>query len=167
MIAFLISNLPWFWLAILVLCLIIEGITMSLTTIWAAIAAVPFIFIAKTPIPFRWQLLIFVVITVVLIVFTRPFAVKKLNVGKENSTNVNALEGQEVLVVKKITPFEKGLAKSKNGVEWTAVSEESKEIEEGTICTIQKIEGNTLILKTKDQTYHHTLQENKGITDSV
>ena len=105
MIAFFISNLPWFWLAILVLCLIIEGITMSLTTIWAAIAAVPFIFIAKTPIPFRWQLLIFVVITVVLIVFTRPFAVKKLNVGKENSTNVNALEGQEVLVVKKITPF--------------------------------------------------------------
>lgn len=111
--------------------------------------------------------MIFVVITVVLIVFTRPFAVKKLNVGKENSTNVNALEGQEVLVVKKITPFEKGLAKSKNGVEWTAVSEESKEIEEGTICTIQKIEGNTLILKTKDQTYHHALQENKGITDSV
>lgn len=150
MIAFFISNLPWFWLALLVMCLIIEGITMSLTTIWAAIAAVPFIFIAKTPLPFRWQLLLFVIITVILIVFTRPFAVKKLNIGKSNNTNVNALEGQEVLVVHKITPFEKGTAKAKNGVEWTAVSDGSTEIDEGAVCIVLKIEGNTLVLKEKE-----------------
>lgn len=150
MIAFFISNLPWFWLALLVMCLIIEGITMSLTTIWAAIAAVPFIFIAKTPLPFQWQLLLFVIITVILIVFTRPFAVKKLNIGKSNNTNVNALEGQEVLVVHKITPFEKGTAKAKNGVEWTAVSDGSTEIDEGAVCIVLKIEGNTLVLKEKE-----------------
>lgn len=123
---------------------------MSLTTIWAAIAAVPFIFVAKTPLPFRWQLLLFVAITVALIVFTRPFAVRKLNIGKSSNTNVNALAGQEVLVVRKITPFEKGCAKAKNGVEWTAVSDGGTEIDEGAVCIVLKIEGNTLVLKEKE-----------------
>lgn len=150
MIAFITSYLPWFWLALLVICLIIEGITMSLTTIWAAIAAVPFIFIAKTPLPFRWQLLLFVAITVILIVFTRPFAVKKLKIGKGNYTNVNALEGQEVLVVQKITEFEKGSARAKNGVIWTAVSATDTDIAEGAVCIVQKVEGNTLVLTAKE-----------------
>ena len=150
MISFITSNLPWFWLGILVLCIIIEGITMSLTTIWAGIAAVPFIFISKTPLPFRWQLLIFVLLTVALIVFTRPFAVKKLKIGKENNTNVNALEGQEVLVVQKITKFNKGYVKAKNGVVWTAESEDSTDIQKDSVCIVKKVSGNTLVVAPKE-----------------
>ena len=149
MISFITSNLPWFWLGILVLCIIIEGITMSLTTIWAGIAAVPFIFISKTPLPFRWQLLIFVLLTVALIVFTRPFAVKKLKIGKENNTNVNALEGQEVLVVQKITKFNNGYVKAKNGVVWTAESEDSTDIQKDAVCIVKKVSGNTLVVARK------------------
>ena len=150
MISFITSNLPWFWLGILVFCITIEGITMSLTTIWAGIAAVPFIFISKTPLPFRWQLLIFVLLTVALIVFTRPFAVKKLKIGKENNTNVNALEGQEVLVVQKITKFNKGYVKAKNGVVWTAESEDSTDIQKDSVCIVKKVSGNTLVVARKE-----------------
>ncbi len=146
---FIISNLPWFWLGVLIACILIEAFTMALTTVWGGIAAIPLIFIARTGLPFKWQLLIFAVITVALIVFTRPFAVKKLGIGK-NKTNVNTLVGEEVQVTKSITQFQHGEAKAKNGVIWSATSEDSSEITKGTICTIAAVEGNTLILKKKE-----------------
>lgn len=143
---FFITYGSWIWLGILILCIVIEAFTLSLTTIWGALSSIPLIFIAKTQLPFKWQLLIFAVLTVVLIVFTRPFAVKKLKTGKEK-TNVNTMAGEEVLVTKAITKFEKGEAKSKNGVIWNASSENNEEIPEGTTAKIISVEGNTLILK--------------------
>lgn len=147
MLIFISNNLPWIWFGVLVICIIIEAITMSLTTIWAAIASIPFIFISKTALPIRWQFLLFAILTVVLIIFTRPFAIKKLKIGKENNTNINALTGQEVIVVEKITKFQKGLVKAKNNVKWNAVSVDESDIPKDTICIVQKVEGNTLFVK--------------------
>ena len=48
---FILSNLPWFWLIMLVVFVVIEAFTMSLTTIWAALSSLPLIFIAKTGLP--------------------------------------------------------------------------------------------------------------------
>ncbi|MBO4857060.1 MAG: NfeD family protein [Treponema sp.] len=146
---FIISNLPWFWLGVLIVCILIEAFTMALTTVWGGIAAIPLIFIARTGLPFKWQLLIFAILTVVLIVFTRPFAVKKLGLGK-NKTNVDTMEGEEVQVTKSITQFQRGEAKARNGVIWTATSEDGTEIPKGTVCIISSVEGNTLILKKKE-----------------
>lgn len=150
MIQFFMANLPWFWLALLIVFLVVEACTMSLTTIWCAISSVPLIFIARTPLAFRWQLLIFASLSFVLIVLTRPFAVKKLNIGK-NKTNVNSLEGQQVLVTRNITQFEKGEAKAQNGVLWTAVSADGTDIEKGTVCIVSKVEGNSLNVLRKEQ----------------
>lgn len=139
----------WFWLSVMVVCVLIEALTLALTSVWAAIAALIMIFVSQTGLPFKWQLLLFLVLTIALIVTTRPFAVKKLKLGK-NKTNVNSLVGQEVLVVKKISPFQKGEVKAKNGVIWTAQNadpQSSSEIPEGTVCTIEKIDGNTLSVK--------------------
>ena len=58
------------------------------------------------------------------------FAVKKLKNGKEK-TNVNTLCGEEVLITKKVTKFERGEAKAKNGVVWTTKSSNDEEIAEG------------------------------------
>ena len=149
MIQFIQNNLMWFWLSVMVVCVLIEALTLALTSVWAAIAALIMIFVSQTGLPFKWQLLLFLVLTIALIVTTRPFAVKKLKLGK-NKTNVNSLVGQEVLVVKKISPFQKGEVKAKNGVIWTAQnadSQSSSEISEGTVCTIEKIDGNTLSVK--------------------
>lgn len=74
---------------------------------------------------------------------------KKLKLGK-NVTNVNTLEGQEVLVIKAISKFEKGEAKATNGVIWTVTSAEGVDIPENTICTVKKVDGNTLIIEPKE-----------------
>ncbi|NLC93123.1 MAG: NfeD family protein [Treponema sp.] len=145
MIKFILENTSWFWLTILIICVIIEAFSFMLTTIWAAIAALPMIFIAKTNLPFKWQLLIFVILTVLLLIFTRPFAIKKLKIGK-NKTNIDALINQDVLVTKEVTEFEKGEGKTQNGVIWTVKSKDNASIKEGTKCKIVAVEGNTLII---------------------
>ena len=63
---------------------------------------------------------------------------------------MNSLDGQEVLVVKKITKFEKGEVKASNGIVWTAIGEGSgAEIPKGTVCVVSRVEGNTLVVKEK------------------
>lgn len=146
---FFLNNLMWFWLAVMVVCIVIEAVTFALTTVWGAIAALVMIFVSKTNMPLRWQLVLFLVMTIVLVLTTRPFAVKKLKLGKDK-TNVNSMEGQEVLVIKKITKFEKGEVKAKNGVIWSAKNadeQDESEISEGAVCIIEKVDGNTLSVK--------------------
>lgn len=138
------SNLlPWLWLGVLVICCVIEALTMGLTTIWGAIAAFPLIFIARTGLPLKWQLLIFAVLVLVLVLFTRPFVVKKLKIGK-NKTNVNTMVGEEVLITKTITKFEKGEAKAKNGVIWSVTTADGNEVKEGSVAKVISVDGNTL-----------------------
>lgn len=145
MVDFIPNVMPWIWTGILVICIVIECFTFSLTTIWAALASVPLIFISRTSLSLQVQILIFAVITLLLIIGTRPLTLKLLR--KEKNENINNLEGQKVIVTKKITATEKGEAKASNGVIWTAKSNNSSEIEKDSVCRILKIEGNTLIVE--------------------
>lgn len=139
------NNLPWIWLVITVICIVIEAVTLSLTTIWFAISAFLMIFIAFTPIPFVAQLTIFVVVALVLLVFTRPIVKKKLD-QKKISTNYRRIIGQPAIVTKKISFMEKGIIKI-NGMEWTAAVSEEITIDAGSKCIIEKIEGVTAYVK--------------------
>lgn len=159
-------NMTKIWLVLLVICVIVEAISFNLTTIWAALACVPLIFLSFFPIPPRWQLLIFSLLTVALIVFTRPFAQKKLKIGRSGKTNVSSLPGESVIVVKDISDFEKGWVKSKNGVIWSAQKSErpfaevSKIIKKGTICQVKKVVGNTLIVEEIKENEAQAAKEN-------
>ena len=146
MLMYVMNSLPWFWLALMVALLVGEAFTFSLTTVWGALACIPLIFIAQTPLAFKWQMLIFITITLVLLIFTRPLALKKLKIAK---TNVNALVGQTVVVVKKIGTLEKGEVKSSSGVVWSAKSQDGSNIEAGTLCRIAAVTGDTLEVKVK------------------
>lgn len=148
------SIMMWVWLAVVIVCVVVELMTTSLTTIWFALSGVLMIFLSKLGIPLQWQVLIFLVLAFALLFGTRPLIMKKILTQK---TNVNALEGQEVLVVKPISKFEKGEAKTKNGVVWTCVSENEEEIPVNATGIVTKVDGNTLIIKAKE-----TITENKG-----
>ena len=137
----ILAHLPWFWLAVMVICILIESFTLALTTIWFGIGAVIMVFISLTPLDFKWQLLLFTIISCLLLVFTRPFAVKKLKNGT-TKTNVDALVGMETVVTKTITKFDKGEIKLNNTI-WTAQSDDGTEIPVGTECLVTGIDGAT------------------------
>lgn len=96
------------------------------------------------------QIIVFLVVSIVLIYFTRPLAKKKLKVGSEK-TNVDALVGREALVTETIEPFSTGQAKV-DGLVWSAVSKENHStIKSGTTVTINGIEGVKLIVSPSGQ----------------
>ena len=96
------DNLPWFWVAITIICVVIESLTLALTTIWFGISAFVMVFLAFTPLPFPAQLFIFVALAMVLLIFTRPVVKQKIN-QKKIATNYERIIGQIAVVTKKIT----------------------------------------------------------------
>ena len=135
----------WFWVALVIIFAIIEVLTLGLTTVWFAIAALVMVFLSFLKIPLSVQGLIFLAISAVLLIFTRPIAVKKFKIGREK-TNVDSLAGKHALVTRAIGEFEKGEAKV-NGQIWSAHTEDGSEIAEGIKCEILRIEGVQLIVK--------------------
>ena len=135
------NNLPWVWVAVTIICIVIESLTLSLTTIWFGISSFVLVFLAFTPIPFGAQLFIFVALSLVLLIFTRPVVKKKLN-KKQIATNYERIIGQIAVVTKKITALDKGSVKI-NGMEWTAAVKEDITLEKGSKCIIEEIAGVT------------------------
>ncbi|MBQ3033436.1 MAG: NfeD family protein [Deferribacterales bacterium] len=152
MINFLLSHLPWVWFGLFIVFIVIEALTVTLISIWPAIAAFLMIFIVYfIHMDLEYQIILFLVLTIFLMVVTRPFAVKKLKLGKKD-TNVNTLIGQDVIVLSTVSKFKKGEAKTTNGVIWLATSTNSEEdIQPDTICTIKEVEGNTIIISPKGE----------------
>lgn len=139
------DNLPWVWVAVTIICIVVETLTLSLTTIWFGISAFVMVFLAFTPIPFGIQLFIFVALSMVLLIFTRPVLKKKLN-QKKIATNYERTIGQIAVVTKQITALEKGTIKL-NGMEWTAAVKDDITLEQGSKCTIEEIAGVTAFVK--------------------
>ncbi|MCL2441382.1 MAG: NfeD family protein [Treponema sp.] len=135
----------WIWLGLTILFAVIEGLTLGLTTIWFALAALIMVFISFLPVPLVFQAMIFLVISAVLLFFTRPLAIKKFKTGNVK-TNVDSLAGKTALVTKQITEFERGEIKV-NGQIWSARSEDGSILTEGTKCEIIRIEGVQAIVK--------------------
>jgi membrane protein implicated in regulation of membrane protease activity len=139
----------WIWVALVIIFSLIEIFTLGLVTVWFAIAALVMVFLSFLPIPLSIQILIFLVISAALLIFTRPLAVKKFKIGRVK-TNVDSLVGKHALVTKKIGEFDRGEAKV-NGQIWTACSENSTEIAEGAKCEILRTEGVRLIVKPLEE----------------
>lgn len=146
----LCEYLPWFWFGLVIIFTLIEVFTFGLATIWFAIGALLMMFLSFFPVPFVWQVLLFLLISSLLLIFTRPIAVKKLKVGREK-TNTDALIGLKALVVKDILEFDKGLVKV-NGVEWSAKSIDNKPLLKDSTCVIEQIEGVTLWVRAIEPT---------------
>ena len=135
----------WLWAALVIVFALIEIFTLGLTTVWFAIAALAMVFLSLLKIPLSVQALIFLAISALLLIFTRPIAVKKFKVGKEK-TNVDSLVGKHALVIKAIGEFEKGEVKV-SGQIWSARTEDNSDIAEGTKCEVLRVEGVQLIVK--------------------
>lgn len=134
------------WLIIAAVLIAIEIITVSLTSIWFAAgafaAAVATIFTDNLFI----QLGIFLALSVILWIFTRPIAVNHMNLGKEK-TNVESLVGQQAIVTETINNVEASGHAKINGLEWTARSENNSIIDSGSLVIIKAVSGVKLIVE--------------------
>ena len=136
------------WLAVFVLLIVIELATMGLTTSWFAGGAVAGFIASMLGANVVIQAVVFFVVSIVLLIFTRPFAVRYINSNK-TKTNIDGLIGQEALVLEEINNIRETGCARLEGKEWTARSVDDTVIPADTVVIVERIEGVKLIVKTK------------------
>lgn len=135
------------WLLLFVVLIIIELLTVNLTTIWFAFGSLVAYILSFFVSDIMIQTIIFLVSSIILLIFTRPI-VKKFLLNKEVKTNADMLIGKTCVVTKEITRNETGEVKV-NGQYWSAKA--NKKIKAGSEAKILSIEGVKLIVKEKEE----------------
>ncbi len=137
------------YLATFFILLAVELLSYNLTTIWLAAAALITSVVAYFfPNQIVLHIILFLVLSIVLIVLTKPL-MKKLKYAKEK-TNTDRLIGMEGVVLEQLNSVE-GIGQVKvSGQIWSAKSEDGAVISPGETVQIQRIEGVKLIVSRKE-----------------
>ena len=144
-------NLTTIWLIVFVACIVIEIITMGLTTIWFAGGALVAAISAAVGAPLWLQIVLCVVVSLVLLYFTRPIAVKYFNKDRVK-TNAESLVGRQVIVISEIDNLQGIGQVTVGGQEWTArTTEEGITLPVGSVVVIRAISGVKLMVEEKTQ----------------
>lgn len=141
------------WLALMIICIIVEIITVGLTSIWFAGGAFAALLSALFGLPPAMQILLFLAVSFALLFFTRPFALKYVK-PHNVKTNYEEVIGKDVLVSERIDNREGTGTAIFNGQEWTARSmDDGITIEAGTTAQVTEIKGVKLYVRcrTEDQ----------------
>ncbi len=133
----------WVWLGIFVVALTIEFMTADMVSIWFSIAAIPSFLLALFSGWVWLQVTLFIVLTIVLFLFTRPVVMKYFKVN-EIKTNVDSIVGQEGVVIVKISENGRGRVQLRLN-DWAAVAHETIDVDER--IRVLDVEGATLIVE--------------------
>lgn len=135
------------WLVVMVVMIIVEMLTLGLTTIWFAGGALIGMVAAAFGSPFWLQALLAVLVSAVLLFFTRPIAMKHFNKDREK-TNAESLIGRQAIVLNEIDNLRGTGQVTVGGMEWSARSVmEGKTIESGAVVVIRGISGVKLLVE--------------------
>lgn len=142
-------NPIYVWLIALVAFICVEIATMGLTTIWFAGGALIALVLALAKTSFYVQLGAFLIISIVLLICTRPLAMKFFN-GERTRTNVDSVIGKQAVVVARIDNLKEEGQVILNGMEWSARSyEEGKIIPTGAVVEVMEVQGVKLMVREK------------------
>lgn len=139
------------WLLVFVMLVAVEIITMGLTTIWFAGGALIATVAAAVGGPLWLQIVLFVVVSAVLLFFTRPIAVKYFNKDRVR-TNVESLIGKQAIVISEIDNLYGSGQVTVGGQEWSARSSiQNVKIPVGVVVIILAIDGVKLIVEERKE----------------
>ncbi|MGN0431015.1 MAG: NfeD family protein [Lachnospiraceae bacterium] len=139
----------YFWLVLLLICIIVEFVSLGLTTIWFAGGALVAILAAVLHAPVALQVALFFAVSILLLIFTRPIAVRYFNKDRIR-TNVESMIGKQAIVISEINNLEGIGQVTVGGQEWTARSkDENIVIPVGTVVIVCAISGVKLIVEPK------------------
>lgn len=132
------------WIAIGVICIIIEILTPGFLFMSFGVGAIITGLLANIVTNIPLQFLIFAVVTFLIFISTRKWS-KKLFSEPSEPTNVSALKGKHGCVVKEIPAEGRGYVKI-GGEEWSAASKDGNRIKKDKKIIVENIEGNKLIV---------------------
>ncbi|MBP8640703.1 MAG: NfeD family protein [Oscillospiraceae bacterium] len=133
------------WAVLIVVFFVVEGATAGLASIWFAAGAIFALAAAFLDAPIWLQVVIFIVVSVACLFFTRPLARKYVN-RKIQPTNADKVIGSTVTVTERIDNIERTGEVSVGTRIWIARSESGSPIETGALVIVKAIEGAKLIV---------------------
>lgn len=135
------------WLVVAVALCFLESVTVQLICIWFAGGAFVAMGAAFFGAPLNVQLVLFLVTSVLVLVFGRPFLKKRLT-PKKTATNADALIGESGLVLEQINNRHAQGRVQAGGLSWLArAAEDDMEIPAETNVRILAIDGVKLIVE--------------------
>jgi len=136
------------WLIVAILLVILEICTAAFGSICFAIGAAVAAIAAGIGAGLTWQILIFVVVSMLTFIFLRPFMLKFMDrKSKDVKTNADALVGKRAVVSERIDASQLTGRVAVDGDDWKAVSEDGSVIEKGTPVEIVKLDSIILTVK--------------------
>ncbi len=135
------------WLILVVVMLVIEIVTLGLTTLWFAGGALVAFFASMLGASLVVQIVLFIVVSIVLLLVTRPLAVKYFNKDRVR-TNAESLIGSQAIVISEIDNLQGVGQVTVGGQEWSAKSKDSQhKFKVGEVVEVIEIQGVKLIVE--------------------
>ncbi|MBQ8278889.1 MAG: NfeD family protein [Roseburia sp.] len=132
------------WLALIIVFVVVEIATVGLTAIWFAGGAFAALLAQLLGLNIYWQIGIFIAASAILLVVTRPWALKYMK-PRLVKTNYEAVIGVNVCLTEDVDNMKGTGTAVYKGQEWSARAyDEEKTFEAGTIVSVKEIRGVTL-----------------------
>lgn len=131
------------WITLAAIFFIGEMLTISFFLMWFGIGASASAVLAYLGFDPLVQFVAFIIISLVLIGISRPFA-RRITKDSPKKAASDRLIGEDAVVTQEIKPHNEGMVKVQ-GDTWKAIS--SQTIEEGQIVNIESINGTKLVVK--------------------
>ncbi len=136
----------YLWLGAFLVFLVVEAVTVGLVSIWFAGGALVSLAAAAFNAPLWLQFVLFVAVSVLLLIFTKPLISKYVN-NKAIPTNADALIGKTAIVIEDIDNDETVGQVKVGGQVWSAYTEDGNFAKKGDKVTVKSISGVHLIVK--------------------
>lgn len=136
------------WAVAIVAFGVLEGITAQLVSIWFVIGSIASLIAAFLNATFTVQVIVFIAVSALALIITRPIVKKKLNT-KIQPTNADRCINQTGIVIEEINNLTPSGQVKVDGKIWTARSSNQETITEGTVVRVEKIDGVKLIVNSQ------------------
>lgn len=140
------TYMPYIWLVVIVVAAVVEGSTAQLVSIWFVVGGISALIAELCGADLWIQMVVFVVITALTILFTRPLVKRLLNF-KHVDTNAGRYIGKVGIVTVEINN-QLGIGQvNVMGSIWTARSTDNSVISAGSNVLVESIEGVKLMVE--------------------
>lgn len=136
-----------YWLILFVILIVIEIATLGLTVIWFAGGCLAAFLLSLFNVSLPIQIIVFLAVSVVLFIWTRPIAMRYFNKDREK-TNVESVVGKRAVVVKMIDNIHSMGTVDLEGMEWTARASRDEDIYQvDEVVQVIEVQGVKLIVE--------------------
>ena len=143
----MVISMMYFWLMIIIILVIIEALTINLTTIWFIASAILALIISCLIDSFALEFAVFVIGGLILLLTTKDYLQRFLN-KTEVKTNIDRIIGMQGVITKEVTKTKLGEVKV-DGKYWSCTAD--KKIPVDSIVLILEINGTKLKVKEMEE----------------